>query len=105
MGLSARLLLLTVFFIMLSEFLIYAPSIGRYRKAYLEEAVTRAHLATLALDPDFAVKLSAELEKKVLVEVGAHGIMLIRPDRRVLAVSEDMPPAIDATYICVTAAS
>ena len=31
--------------------------------------------------------------------------MLIRPDRRVLAVSEDMPPAIDATYICVTAAS
>ena len=24
--------------------------------------------------------------------------MLIRPDRHVLAVSEDMPPAIDATY-------
>ena len=98
MGLSARLLLLTVFFIMLSEFLIYAPSIGRYRKVYLEEAVTRAHLATLALDPDSAVKVSAELEKKVLAEVGAHGIMLIRPDRRVLAVSKDMPPAIDATY-------
>ena len=98
MGLSARLLLLTVFFIMLSEFLIYAPSIGRYRKVYLEEVVTRAHLATLALDPDSAVKVSAELEQKVLAEVGAHGIMLIRPDRRVLAVSKDMPPAIDATY-------
>ena len=51
-----RLHLLTVFFVMLSEFLIYAPSIGCYRKAYLEEAVTRAHLATLALDPDFAFK-------------------------------------------------
>ena len=98
MGLSARLLLLTVFFIMLSEFLIYAPSIGRYRKVYLEEAVNRAHLATLALDPDSAVKVSAELEQKVLAEVGAHGIMLIRPDRRVLVVSKDMPPAIDTTY-------
>ena len=98
MGLSARLLLLTVFFIMLSEFLIYAPSIGRYRKVYLEESVTRAHLATLALDLDSAVKVSAELEKQVLAEIGAHGIMLIRPDHRVLAVSKDMPPAVDATY-------
>jgi signal transduction histidine kinase len=98
MGLSARLLLLTVFFIMLSEFLIYAPSIGRYRKVYLEEVVTRAHLATLTLDPDSAAKVNAELEQKVLAEVGAHGIMLIRPDRRVLAVSKDMPPAIDATF-------
>ena len=35
MGLSARLLLLTVFFIMLSEFLIWAPSIGRYRKVHI----------------------------------------------------------------------
>ena len=98
MGLSARLLLLTVFFIMLSEFLIYAPSIARYRRVYLEEAVTRAHLATLTLDPTSSVKVSTELEKQVLAEVGAHGIMLIRPDRRVLAVSKDMPPAIDATY-------
>ena len=72
---------------MLSEFLIYAPSIGRYRKADLEEAVTRAHLATLALDPNFAVKLIAELGKKVLAKVGAHGIMLVRPDRRVLGAS------------------
>ena len=39
-GLSARLLLLTVFFVMLSEFLIYAPSISSFRKDYLN-----AHIA------------------------------------------------------------
>ena len=32
---SARLLLLTVFFVMLSEVFIYAPSIGRYRINYM----------------------------------------------------------------------
>lgn len=41
-GLSARLLLLTVFFVMLSEVFIYAPSIGRYRIAYMEERIAAA---------------------------------------------------------------
>ena len=48
MGLSARLLILTIFFVMLSEFLIYAPSIGRYRMVYLQERIAGAHLASLA---------------------------------------------------------
>jgi len=36
-SLSARLLLLTIVFVMVSEVLIYAPSIGRFRLVYLEE--------------------------------------------------------------------
>ena len=43
-GLSARLLLLTIAFVMVAELLIYAPSISRFRKSYLEEAVSQAHL-------------------------------------------------------------
>jgi hypothetical protein len=35
-SLSARLLLLTIFFVMLSEVFIYAPSIGRFRLVFLE---------------------------------------------------------------------
>ena len=34
-SLSARLLLLTIVFVMVSEVLIYAPSIGRFRLVYL----------------------------------------------------------------------
>jgi hypothetical protein len=48
-SLSARLLILTIFFVMLAEVLIYAPSIARYRKTYLEEHINKAHLATLAV--------------------------------------------------------
>ncbi len=37
-SLSARLLVLTAFFVMLSEVLIYVPSIARFRLVYLEHA-------------------------------------------------------------------
>ena len=38
-GLSARLLVLTVFFVLLGEIFIYVPSIARYRLVYLEERI------------------------------------------------------------------
>ena len=41
-SLSGRLLLLTIFFVMLAEVLIYAPSIGRYRKVYFDERIAAA---------------------------------------------------------------
>ena len=97
-SLSARLLVLTVFFIMLSEFLIYAPSIARYRKVYLEESVATAHLATLALEATPDRMVSKALERELLFHAGAYGIMLKHPDRRVLMLSEDMPPAVDVTF-------
>ena len=65
MGLSARLLILTIFFVMLSEFLIYAPSIGRYRMVYMQERIAAAHLASLAvaapLDEAVSRRLTSEL--------------------------------------------
>ena len=97
MGLSARLLLLTVFFIMLSELLIYAPSISRFRKVYLEDMVTKAHLATLALESAPRGRRGKDLERKVLAQSDAYAIVLTRSGRRELSASSDMPPMVDAT--------
>ena len=97
-SLSARLLVLTVFFIMLSEFLIYAPSIARFRKVYLEEHIAKAHLATLALNVTSDHMVSAELEQELLFHADAYGITLKHPDRRVLMLSDDMPPKVDVTF-------
>jgi signal transduction histidine kinase len=97
-SLSARLLVLTMFFIMLSEFLIYAPSVARYRKVYLEEHIAKAHLATLALDATPDNMVSPELEKELLLHADAYGITLKHPDRRVLMLSDDMPPKVDVTF-------
>jgi len=97
-GLSARLLLLTMFFVMLSEVFIYAPSIGRFRVVYLQERIAAAHLASLALEVPPDNMVSAQLREKLLDNAGAYGIVLRRPASKALILSADMPPKIDATY-------
>ncbi len=92
LGLSARLLLLTVAFVMLSELFIYAPSIAQFRKTYLEKHIASADLATIALEESFGVEASPEMEIALLKGIGAYGIILRDRDRRILALSGDMPP-------------
>ncbi len=97
-GLSARLLVLTMFFVMLSEVLIYVPSIARFRQTFLEDKIRQAHLATLALKaaPDYMV--SAELEIELLTTAGLRGVVSKRQDKRALMLWEDMPPEVEAMY-------
>lgn len=95
-SLSARLLILTIFFVMVAEVLIYAPSIARFRMSWLEERISAAHLATLALEATPTRMVSPELEKELLRHVGAYGVILYKPDTKNLMLSSDMPPKVDA---------
>jgi signal transduction histidine kinase len=95
-SLSARLLILTVLFVMLAEFLIWAPSVSRFRKTYMEEHVLRAHLATLALEALPDQMPDRQLKEVLLDQTGAYGIVLKGPERRTLMLSNDMPPIVDA---------
>lgn len=97
-GLSARLLVLTLFFVMLAEVLIYAPSAGRFRLDYLKERLELGHLAILALQatPDFMV--SEELEAELLRHAGAYVVGLKRPDGVKLMLGEGRVPTIDASF-------
>jgi len=61
-GLSARLLVLTMVFVMLREVLIYVPSIARFRRMFLEIRVAGAHLASLALRTTLDSVISRPLE-------------------------------------------
>ena len=97
-SLSARLLVLTIFFVMLSEVLIYAPSIGRYRLVYLQDRIGAAHLAILALEATSDKMISDELEQELLTHVRAHGVVLQKPRAKVLMLSAKMPPKIDASF-------
>ncbi|WP_028879599.1 sensor histidine kinase [Terasakiella pusilla] len=94
-GLSVRLLILTVIFVLLAEAFIYVPSIARYRQVYLEDHMETAHLAALALEaaPDHMV--DKELEDRLLAHAKAYGVVLVEEDRRMLALSSDMPPQTD----------
>lgn len=97
-GLSAKLLVLTISFVLLAELLIYTPSIARFRKAYLEEHIAAAHLATLALEatPDHMV--NRELEAELLFHANAYSISLKHPERRVLMLSRPDLPDVDVTF-------
>jgi len=96
-GLSFRLLVLTMFFVMLAEFLIWAPSISRFRKVYLEENLARAHLSMLAVEGMPEGLIDKSLEQTLLQHSDAYGIILNRPERRMLMLSKDMPPKVDLT--------
>jgi signal transduction histidine kinase len=102
-SLSAKLLVLTVLFVMLAEVLIYTPSIARFRLSYLQERLSAAHLAALAVEAAPDRMVTAELEAKLLAHVGAHVIDLIQPDSRVYMLSRSMPPRVDAVVDLRTA--
>ncbi|GAB3128726.1 sensor histidine kinase [Novispirillum itersonii] len=97
-GLSARLMLLTVLFVMIAEVLIFAPSIGRFRLTYLQTVLADAHLALMAVEatPDGMVDM--DLQRRLLANAGTLGMMAWRPDRPKLVLGPDMPPDSDVRY-------
>lgn len=97
-SLSARLLVLTIGFVMLAEVLIFVPSVARFRVDYLQSRISSAHLASLALKASDNEKVGPELETELLHHVGAHGIALRGQGRRELMLASKMPPEVDATY-------
>src|SRR5579883_638663 len=97
-GLSARLLALTAIFVMVSEVLIFVPSVARFRLNYLEQHLADAQIALLALEATPDNMVSQELADELLAQVGAHGIVARRPNNTTLMIDTEMPPRVDATY-------
>ena len=89
-SLSAQLLLLTVAFVMLSEVLIFSPSVARFRIDWLQARLDAGQLAVLAIEevPDNMV--SPQLARELLSRVGAQGIVAHRPSGIKLMVGEEI---------------
>jgi signal transduction histidine kinase len=96
-GLSARLLALTVVFVMVAEVLIYVPSISRFRKEYLQDRITKAHLATLAVQDRPGGAVEDPLARNLLRHTNAYAIFLNTPEQRILMLSHESVPAVDVT--------
>ena len=97
-GLSARLLLLTIGFVMLAEVLIFAPSIARFRLDYLQERLAAGHLAILALEATPEHMVSQELTLELLAHVEAFTVALTKPGVGKLMLMDMPPDHIHATY-------
>ena len=97
-GLSVRLLLMTIAFVMLAEVLIYAPSIGRFRLTYLQERMAAAHLAILTLDATPDQMLGDDLRLELLAHVEAYSMALTRRGRGKLMLDSGVPFEIDQSF-------
>ncbi len=95
MGLSVRLMVLTIAFLMLAEFLIWTPSVSRFRKNYMEQHIAEAHLAMIAVEALKSGTVDMDLEKELLFYTGTYGIVLNLTDQRMLMVGDTMPPKVD----------
>ncbi len=96
-GLSARLLALTVAFVMVAEVLIYVPSISRFRKVWLEDQIEKANIAVLAVRANPEERIGKSLAMKLLWHAGAYAIAMKTRERRLLMLSKEMPPNVDIT--------
>jgi signal transduction histidine kinase len=96
-GLSAKLLVLTILFVMIAEVLIYVPSIANFRLSWLSDRVAVARTVALVLyaKPDEAeTKLPEGVVQEILDSLGAKTVaMKMGNQRRLLAVN-DMPHSI-----------
>ncbi len=96
-SLSGRLLLLTLIYIMITQFFIFVPSIGRYYENLLEQHIESAEIAILPFTEPGGKQLSASLRSELLQRAGANAVMLKRPEQRELFLVSEMPAKINVT--------
>ncbi len=98
LGLSGKLLVLTILFVMIAEVLIYVPLVANYRVNWLNDRLASAYTAALVLEAAPNGMVSDSLAKQILDSVGARAVaMKMGKQRRMLAVG-DKPPPINNDY-------
>jgi signal transduction histidine kinase len=97
-GLPAKLLLLTLLFVMLAEVFVFLPSIANFRLNWLNDRLVAAQLAALAAEavPNGAVPPALRME--LLRTAQVKMVALKRNDQRILILPEDMPTSVDGSY-------
>src|SRR6202046_1529503 len=97
-GLSGKLLVLTILFVMIAEVLIYVPSVANFRVTWLKDRLATGYTAALVLEAAPNGMVPDSLAKQILDSIGARAVaMKMGTQRRLLAV-EDAPPPIAGDF-------
>jgi signal transduction histidine kinase len=97
LGLSAKLLVLTILFVMLAEVLIYLPSVANFRRNWLNDRIAAAQIAVLVLEGAPAEGLPEGSEERLLAGVGASAIAARVGGARRLLSLDSMPQEVAKT--------
>src|SRR5678815_2601669 len=86
LGLSGKLLVLTLLFVMIAEVLIYVPSIANYRLNWLHDRLSAAYTAALVFETAPSGMVPDAVTRQILESIGAHAVALkLGQQRRLLA--------------------
>ncbi|WP_300467369.1 hypothetical protein [Breoghania sp.] len=93
LGLSAKLLILKVSFVMMSKVLIFVPLVANFRNSWVSDKLRTAGVAAAVLAESDVI--SPSLQTRLLQATGSSAIALNDgPTRRLVAMST-MPPMVD----------
>jgi len=95
LGLSGKLLLLTIPLVMIAGILIYVPAIANFWMNRLNDRLAAANTAALVLDAAPLGMVPDSLSRQILTSIGARAVAIKMGQQRRLLASADLPPAID----------
>jgi signal transduction histidine kinase len=97
-GLSGKLLILTILFVMVAEVLVFVPSVSNFRKQWLTARLEDAQIAALVAEAAPGGQLPRTLRDDLLRSAKVKAVAVKRAESRRLILEEDMPAEIDAAY-------
>ena len=98
LGLSGKLLLLTIPLVMIAGFLIYVPAIANFRMNRLNDRLAAANTAALVLDAAPSGIIPDSLAREILHSIGARAVAIKMGQQRRLLASAGLPPVIDHDF-------
>src|SRR5580698_7052986 len=97
-GLSGKLLVLTILFVMIAEVLIYVPSVANFRVTWLKDRLQTGYTAALVLEAAPNGMVPDSLAKQILDSIGARAVAMKMGERRRMLALDDMPPEVADTF-------
>jgi signal transduction histidine kinase len=94
-GLSGKLLLLTLLFVMVAEILIYMPSVSNYRLSWLNDRLAASYTAALVLDAAPSGMVPESLAQQILASIGARTVAMKMGTQRRLLAAANVPAHIE----------
>jgi len=95
LGLSGKLLLLTIPLVMIAGLMIYVPAIANFQMNRLNDRLAAANTAALVLDAAPSGMVPDSLARQILTSIGARAVAIKLGQQRRLLASADLPAAID----------
>jgi signal transduction histidine kinase len=90
-GLSGKLLVLTILFIMIVQVLIYVPSVSVFRLNWLNDRLAAARTAALVLYAAPSGMVPDDLARDILKSIGAQAVVMKTGQTRRLLAVDEMP--------------